>query len=123
MDDPNPVRLFFVIVTLSPPACSGSPCHRETWLSRAHHTNLLDIRVQQRSGRKTLTTIQGLPKELDPKKVLKVFKKEFACNGTIVEDEEMGEVIQLQGDHRTGVAQILLDEGIVKKDDLQVHGF
>ncbi len=79
--------------------------------------------MQQRSGRKTLTTIQGLPKELDPKRVLKVFKKEFACNGTIVEDEEMGEVIQMQGDHRTGVAQILLDEGIVKKDDLQVHGF
>lgn len=83
----------------------------------------LDIRVQQRSGRKTLTTIQGLPKELDPKRVLKVFKKEFACNGTIVEDEEMGEVIQLQGDHRQKVGQILIEEGIVKKDDLQIHGF
>ncbi len=83
----------------------------------------LDVRVQQRSGRKTLTTIQGLPKELDQKRVLKVFKKEFACNGNIVEDEEMGEVIQLQGDHRSKVAQILLEEGIVKKDDLQVHGF
>ena len=52
-----------------------------------------------------------------------MFKKEFACNGNIVEDEEMGEVIQLQGDHRSKVAQILLEEGIVKKDDLQVHGF
>lgn len=33
------------------------------------------IRVQQRNGRKTLTTIQGLDEELDKKKVLKVFKK------------------------------------------------
>lgn len=79
--------------------------------------------MQQRSGRKTLTTIQGLPKQLDPKRVLKVFKKEFACNGTIVDDEEMGEVIQLQGDHRQKVGQILIEEGIAKKDDLQIHGF
>jgi translation initiation factor SUI1 len=34
-----------------------------------------DIRVQQRNGRKTLTTIQGLPEELDQKRILKAFKK------------------------------------------------
>ena len=33
------------------------------------------IRIQQRNGRKTLTTIQGLPQGYDPKKVLKVAKK------------------------------------------------
>ena len=81
------------------------------------------MRVQQRNGRKTLTTIQGLPVELDRKKVLKVFKKEFACNGTIVEDENMGEVIQLQGDHRVKVGSILIEEAICKKEDLQIHGF
>jgi translation initiation factor SUI1 len=43
-----------------------------------------------KNGRKTLTTVQGLPKELDAKKLLKSFKKEFACNGTIVKDEELG---------------------------------
>ena len=83
----------------------------------------LDIRIQQRNGRKTLTTVQGLPKELDPKKVLKVFKKEFACNGTIVEDEDLGEVIQLQGDHRVKVGQILVEEGICTKENVQIHGF
>ncbi|WP_368736305.1 hypothetical protein, partial [Vibrio parahaemolyticus] len=30
-------------------------------------------------------------------------KKKFACNGTIVADSEMGEVIQLQGDQRKDV--------------------
>lgn len=64
-----------------------------------------------------------MPKDLDPKRVLKVFKKEFACNGTVVEDEEMGEVIQLQGDHRQKVGQILIEEGIAKKEDVQIHGF
>ncbi|KAF3095747.1 Eukaryotic translation initiation factor eIF-1, variant 2 [Orbilia oligospora] len=37
----------------------------------------IHIRIQQRNGRKTLTTIQGLPKEIDPKRVLKFAKKEF----------------------------------------------
>ncbi|CAO3648274.1 unnamed protein product [Cunninghamella echinulata] len=49
--------------------------------------NNIHLRIQQRNGRKTLTTLQGLPKEYDAKKILKVFKKEFACNGTVVEDE------------------------------------
>lgn len=79
--------------------------------------------MQQRSGRKTLTTVQGLPKDLDPKKVLKVFKKEFACNGCIEQDEEHGEIIQLQGDHRAKISSLLVEEGICKKDEIQVHGF
>lgn len=57
----------------------------------------IHIRIQQRNGRKTLTTIQGLPKRFDQKKILKVIKKKFACNGTIVEDQDLGEVLQLQG--------------------------
>ncbi|CRK37206.1 hypothetical protein BN1708_016578, partial [Verticillium longisporum] len=43
----------------------------------------IHIRIQQRNGRKTLTTIQGLPRRFDQKKILKVIKKKFACNGTI----------------------------------------
>jgi hypothetical protein len=31
--------------------------------------------IQQRNGRKTLTTVQGLDKAYDPKKILKAFKK------------------------------------------------
>lgn len=57
---------------------------------------LVHIRIQQRNGRKTLTTVQGLSAEYDFKKIVKVAKKEFACNGTVVEHSEYGEVIQLQ---------------------------
>ncbi|KAH7914959.1 translation initiation factor SUI1 [Hygrophoropsis aurantiaca] len=84
--------------------------------------NYLHIRIQQRNGRKTLTTLQGLPKEYDPKKLLKAFKKEFACNGTLVDDEEMGQVIQLQGDQRTKIATFLTEEGI-PKSTIKIHGF
>jgi translation initiation factor 1 len=31
----------------------------------------------ERNGRKTLTTVQGLPKKFDQKKILKVIKKKF----------------------------------------------
>ncbi|KAL8839073.1 MAG: hypothetical protein Q9170_001909 [Blastenia crenularia] len=72
--------------------------------------NYIHIRIQQRNGRKTLTTVQGLPKKFDQKKILKVIKKKFACNGTIVNDTEMGEVIQLQGDQRKDVQEFLVDK-------------
>ncbi|OMP88734.1 Protein translation factor sui1, partial [Diplodia seriata] len=78
--------------------------------------NYIHIRIQQRNGRKTLTTVQGLPKKFDQKKILKVIKKKFACNGTIVNDSEMGEVIQLQGDQRKDVQEFLTD----KKEGLEL---
>ena len=43
-------------------------------------------------------------------------KKKFACNGTIVNDEEMGEVIQLQGDQRKNMQEFLTD----KEDGLEL---
>ena len=56
------------------------------------------VRVQQRNGRKCITTIQGLADDLDIKRICKAFKKNFSCNGAVTKDEEMGEVIQLSGD-------------------------
>lgn len=49
------------------------------------------IRIQQRNGRKTLTTVQGMPNDIDLEKLLKHFKKEFACSGHINHDEDMGQ--------------------------------
>ncbi|KAL1748069.1 translation initiation factor SUI1 [Schizophyllum fasciatum] len=84
--------------------------------------NYIHIRVQQRNGRKTLTTLQGVPKEYDQKKILKAFKKEFACNGTLVDDEKMGQVIQLQGDQRVKIRDFLVENGI-DRATIKVHGF
>ncbi|KAF0921640.1 hypothetical protein E2562_011388 [Oryza meyeriana var. granulata] len=52
--------------------------------------------IQQCNGRKSLTTVQGL-KEFSYNKILNGLKKEFCCNGTVVQDLELGQVIQLQG--------------------------
>ena len=109
---------------------------------------LVHIRIQQRNGRKTLTTIQGLSAEYDLKKIVRACKKvrsswpllslaltderyraslinfqEFACNGTVVEHPEYGEVLQLQGDQRHKICDWLTKTSLVKSDQLKVHGF
>ncbi|KAJ5219868.1 Eukaryotic translation initiation factor SUI1 [Penicillium chermesinum] len=70
--------------------------------------NYIHIRIQQRNGRKTLTTIQGLGDGRNHKAILKKMKADFACNGNIVNDPEMGKVIQLQGDQRKVAHEYLI---------------
>ncbi|KAJ1272901.1 hypothetical protein BS78_06G238300 [Paspalum vaginatum] len=81
------------------------------------------IRVQQRNGRKTLTTVQGLSAAYSYPRILRDLKRELCCNGVVVEDEELGSVIQLQGDHRKKVAAFLVKAGMVTKPNVKVHGF
>lgn len=84
---------------------------------------IVHIRIQQRNGRKTLTTVQGLSALFDLKKIIRACKKEFACNGCVVEHPEYGEVLQLQGDQRELIAQFLVKCDIIKKAQVKVHGF
>jgi len=87
----------------------------------------IHIRIQQRNGRKTLTTIQGVPERFDQKEILRHIKKKFACNGTLVSVEGKGEkVIQLQGDQRKVMREFLSDKkrGLsLDKQTVKVHGF
>ena len=81
------------------------------------------IRVQQRNGRKCITTVQGLADDLDVKRICKAFKKNFQCNGAVTKDSEMGEIIQLSGDQRTNVNSFLVDQEICLKSQVVIHGF
>lgn len=38
--------------------------------------------------------------------------QKFACNGTVIEHPEYGEVIQLQGDQRKNICQFLIEVGV-----------
>lgn len=44
------------------------------------------------------------------------------CNGAIIDDSEMGQVIQLTGDQRQNVKEFLIDEEINDKESIMVHG-
>ncbi|KAI0603673.1 Eukaryotic translation initiation factor 1, partial [Pyrenophora tritici-repentis] len=61
--------------------------------------------------------------DYDKKKLVKAIKKKFACNGTIIEHPEYGEVIQLQGDQRENICQFLIETGLAKDDQLKGHEF
>jgi translation initiation factor 1 len=80
--------------------------------------------VQQRNGRKCITTVAGLANDLDIKRICKAFKKNFSCNGAVQKDEDAGgEVIQLSGDQRTNVMEFLVDQEICPKLEVVLHGF
>ncbi|OHT11846.1 Translation initiation factor SUI1 family protein [Tritrichomonas foetus] len=84
--------------------------------------NEVHIRIQQRNGKKCLTLVQGLPPKLNLKKVMQYFKKNFCCNGTIVEDDAAGRVLQLTGDQRKVIADFLINEKICRKEQVKIHG-
>lgn len=88
--------------------------------SREQHVHL---RIQQRTGRKSITTVQGLADDLDLKKILKAFKRTYNTNGTIVHDDELGEVIQLAGDQRRNMYDMLTMCHIIDKEKIKTHGF
>lgn len=81
------------------------------------------VRVQQRNGRKCITTVAGLADDLDIKRICKAFKKNFSCNGAVQKDEDDSEVIQLSGDQRTNVKEFLVDQEICHSDAIVLHGF
>ena len=84
--------------------------------------DLIHIRVQQRNGRKCITTVQGLNQDLDMKKIVKAIKKMHSCNGSIVDDEDMGSVLQFQGDQRDAIATFLIDNELSPKELIKKHG-
>ena len=86
-------------------------------------TEKVHIRIQSRNRRKCVLTVTGLADDLDLKRMCKYLKKTFKCNGNVVKDEEWGDVIQLQGDHRKEVKDFLISEEIVDKDLIVMHGF
>lgn len=46
--------------------------------------------------------------------------QEFACNGTVVEHPEWGEVIQLQGDQRNSIKDFLMRMKLADENQLKV---
>lgn len=91
-------------------------------LDAGRDNSKVHVRVQQRNGRKCITTVQGLAEDLDLNKILRALKKTFQCNGSITQDEEMGEIIQLSGDQRTNVREFFVDQEVCLEDQIIIHG-
>jgi len=79
------------------------------------------LRTKKRSGRKFITTIEGLANDLDIKKITKALKKTFKCNGSVEKDDNNNEIIQLSGDQCQNVYEFLIDQEIIDKELIIIH--
>lgn len=80
---------------------------------------MIHVRIHQRNGRKSTTTIEGIPSDLDLKKIVRYLRKVYHTNGTIIEEEN---VIQLQGDQRKNIYEAFTQWNIAPKENITVHG-
>ncbi|KAF6764835.1 translation initiation factor SUI1 [Ephemerocybe angulata] len=97
--------------TFDPFADEGDPLNEGGGSTEVGTSEYIHIRIQQRNGRKTLTTLQGLPKRMS-----------LPATAPLSKTEKMGQVIQLQGDQRTKIFTFLVDNGL-EKTTIKVHGF
>ena len=91
--------------------------------SEGQSTQQIHLRIQQRNGRKSITTVQGLSESLDLKSILRTFKKSFSCNGSISKNDEYGKIIQMSGDQRDNVKKWIIKQSIASEKEVIVHGF
>lgn len=78
----------------------------------------IHIRLFHRNARKTITTLEGLNKDLNFKKLLDHLKRKFNCNGAIKEN-----IISFSGDQRENLTKFLIEEGIANQDQIKIHGY
>lgn len=68
------------------------------------------IRVQQRKGKKMVTTVQGLNPNLNFQTINREFQRRWGCNGTVIKTADAGTVIQLQGNWSDNILKFITDE-------------
>jgi len=70
----------------------------------------IKVRIMQRRFGKMVTIISGFEEQERAKEMGKIFKKKLACGGTT-----KGKEIELQGEHKKKVKEILLQQGYKKE--------
>jgi translation initiation factor SUI1 len=79
----------------------------------------IHIRVQQQRNNCS-TIIEGLPDDLDMKRIARAMRKTLHCACKVIEVEA---VIQLQGDHSAVLKDWLLENEIIDKNaEVVTHG-
>ena len=88
------------------------------------NSSKIHIRIQKRNARKCICTVEGLTYEKkEMKELLKTMKKKFACNGNLVDDAKLGTIIQMQGDVRDKIKEILVNNYGIDENTIITHGY
>ena len=89
-------------------------------------TNLkenITIGTAQRRGRKCYTQVKNIPDIFDYDRILKFWKKNFKCGGSIKKDEETGKLfVEVAGDHRDEISKFLTYMGICSSENIRIQG-
>ncbi|BEP18197.1 stress response translation initiation inhibitor YciH [Pyrofollis japonicus] len=95
--------------------CGGLP--PELCEQLAREQQVIKIRLERRKHRREVTIIEGLDeKEIDLKKLASQLKSRLATGGTYKNGR-----IELQGDHRHRVKQILIEMGFPEENIIIVE--
>lgn len=78
----------------------------------------IHIRIKQRNGKKSITTIEGLG-DLNLQLIIQEMKNKFGCNGTLQSEKN----IMLFGDQRNQAKKYLIDNSIVDASNIVIHGY
>lgn len=93
--------------------------------------DMIHLRIQQRNGKKCITTVEGLKdtKETPMKEIAQKMRKTFNCSASIVFAMVDGvkntkeKCIQLSGDKRNDIKKFLIDFKIVEENKIKIHGY
>lgn len=89
-----------------------------------HSNNFkVHISIQQRTARKYITNVSGIPEKYDLPKILKYIKKIFKCGGSIVKDKDENNTLQITGDQRFNIERFFVDYNVMDKNNIISHGF
>jgi translation initiation factor 1 len=79
--------------------------------SIAREDQQITVKIDSRSYNKEMTVVTGLDEESDIKDLESTLKTKLACGGTHKDGQ-----IELQGDHRRRIVDILEDEGFSRSN-------
>lgn len=85
---------------------TGLPVTAIAWEDLAKGQQKIKIATEKRRYGKVITLVSGFDKAIDLKTTAKALKEGLACGGTVKDG-----VIELQGDHKRHVRQILVKLG------------
>lgn len=70
-----------------------------------------------------LQNIDSLISQSDDKTLIKYLKNKLCCNGHLKDHKEYGTVIQLQGDKRYDLRDILVEDYKINPEHIEIHGY
>lgn len=75
----------------------------------------IEIYVEKRSYGKSITIVENVSDDMNPKEITKTLKTKLACGGTYKDGK-----IELQGSHKVRVRELLMGMGF-SEEQLAVH--